>query len=361
MSTITPEPLVVEDVRGLTPEWVTNALQAGGRDVTVAGLRSEQVGTGQMAACYRLHLDATAGPGAEPLPATIVAKVPPEGLGLTPTSAGAFRNEVAFYTELAGTVAIRVPACHHAAFDEASSAFTLLLEDMAPARQGDQVDGCDPTDARVAVVNLAGLHAPRWCDPTLVGTAGLTVVTDDDAEMLAQVMGPTTEAYCERYRGRIAPEDEAVLRAVPAVLAAWSLGRSERFAPVHGDYRLDNLLFATDGSGDVAAVDWQTLSLGLPARDLAYFLGTGLTVEDRQATEHDLIAAYHAELVAQGVEDYPLDLCVDDYRFGLLQGPLISVAGSMFSNRTDRGDDMFMAMTSRTCTAIRDHGTLDMF
>ena len=81
-------------------------------------------------------------------------------------------------------------------------------------------------------------------------------------------------------------------------------------------------------------------------------------MEDRRAHEDDLVAAYHGALVAHGVAGYDLDGCRDDYRFGLLQGPLIAVLGAAFSQRTDRGDDMFMAMTARSCTAIRDHGAL---
>ena len=42
---------------------------------------------------------------------------------------------------------------------------------------------------------------------------------------------------------------------------------------IHGDYRLDNLMFPPHGTG-VVAVDWQTLAVAPPARDLAYFLAT---------------------------------------------------------------------------------------
>ncbi len=41
---------------------------------------------------------------------------------------------------------------------------------------------------------------------------------------------------------------------------------------MHGDYRLDNMLFDPDRTR-VTVVDWQTLGSGLPARDLAYFTG----------------------------------------------------------------------------------------
>jgi aminoglycoside phosphotransferase (APT) family kinase protein len=148
---------------------------------------------------------------------------------------------------------------------------------------------------------------------------------------------------------------------LPAHLPASALDESQ-VSIVHGDYRLDNLLFAPAGSigPAVTAVDWQTLSLGLPARDLAYLLGTGLPVEDRRAHERSLVAEYHADLLAYGVSDYPAELAFDDYRFAMLQGPLVSVFGCAYGARTERGDAMFAVMVERSCTAMRDLGTLEM-
>ena len=83
----------------------------------------------------------------------------------------------------------------------------------------------------------------------------------------------------------------------------WLLGRLDDFGLVHGDYRLDNLLFATDAGGPpCTAVDWQIVAVGLPARDLGFFLGTGLRSEERGEHERGLVAAYHDALVGYGVD-----------------------------------------------------------
>ncbi len=137
------------------------------------------------------------------------------------------------------------------------------------------------------------------------------------------------------------------------------LGRSDRFGLVHGDYRLDNLLFATPAGGPpCTAVDWQLVAVGLPARDLGFFLGTGLPHDERARHERDLVAAYHHTLVAHGVDGYSPEECWDDYRTGLFQGPLITVLGAMYATRTERGDEMFVTMTDRCCRAIRDADAL---
>jgi hypothetical protein len=120
-------------------------------------------------------------------------------------------------------------------------------------------------------------------------------------------------------------------------------------------------LFATaEGGSPAAAVDWQTLGVGLPGRDLAYFLGNGLLPDDRRSAERDLVEHYHQALVATGVTDHPLGECWEDYRFGQFQGPLITVLGAMHVEQTTRGDDMFMAMISRAGEAVRDLDALDL-
>ena len=151
------------------------------------------------------------------------------------------------------------------------------------------------------------------------------------------------------------------LRAFASRSGSWLLSRSERFSPIHGDYRLDNLLFATPAGGSpVATVDWQTLEIGLPGRDLGYFLGNSLSSENRRECERELVAAYHEALVALGVKGHSLEECFDDYRHGQFQGLLVTVVASVMLTHTQRGDAMFMAMSSRACQAIRDLESLDL-
>ncbi|WP_297768195.1 phosphotransferase family protein [uncultured Roseovarius sp.] len=75
---------------------------------------------------------------------------------------------------------------------------------------------------------------------------------------------------------------------------------------VHGDYRLDNLLFAQDGTACVAVLDWELSTIGHPYADLAAVImqwsmpatreGRGLDGVDRAAlglwSDADFIAAY---------------------------------------------------------------------
>ena len=144
------------------------------------------------------------------------------------------------------------------------------------------------------------------------------------------------------------------------VLTEWQLNAGGPFAVVHGDYRLDNLMFSPDGQ-DVVAVDWQTVTSALPARDLAYFIGTSLPTDQRRSQEEGLVSRYYEELRARGVHDYAIEQCMADYGRGHLQGPMITVLGSMTSAeiRGAAADEMFLSMASRSCSAVRDHGSIE--
>ena len=110
----------------------------------------------------------------------------------------------------------------------------------------------------------------------------------------------------------------------------------------------------------MTVVDWQTLGVGLPARDLAYFTATSLKPELRAAIEKDLVDDYHRALQGYGVSGYDRETCWRDYRLGMTQTVLISALGFAFATATDRGDDMMLTMLARGCQAIRELGSLEL-
>ncbi len=336
-------PVLVEEV---TADWLAGAL--GG---SVESFSIEPVGTGQIGTCYRIGIT-----GSEVVN-RVVLKLPHPDPAVRRLVAGAYRSEARFYRDLARTVSIRVPTCYHVEFEEDGD-FVLLLADLAPAEQGDQITGCEMPQALDAVVNLAGLHGPRWCDPSLVENTGFGRVAPDEVTGLVAVYAPATESFLESLGAGLSSADVAVLRAVPDLVRDWIEARPERFALIHGDYRLDNIMFPPDGAAGSVAVDWQTLSIGLPARDLAYLVATSLDPQPRRDGERELVAAYHSALPEAVRAGYPLELCWDDYAFAMLQAPLTAVLGQVYGTPTERGDRMFTVMASRACAAIRDLDTL---
>ena len=342
----------VAHVAELTPEWLSAALGH-----TVTDVATAPVGTGQMGVCHRLELRGDPG-----LPTTVLAKLPtPDAAGRSFLH-GSYAIEVTFYRTLLPSLEVSAPKAYYAAISddpEHRGTFTLLLEDLAPAEQGDQLIGCTPVQAAAAVTNVAGLHGPRWSDRTLLDVDGLSLAGAEDATTLDSLFPDAIETVVGRLGGLLGDGDVETLRAVAPYAGRWSLARATHFGLVHGDYRLDNLMFHPDGR--LWAVDWQTLSLGLPIRDVSFFLSTGLTPGERRDHERDLVGAYHQRLTALGVDGYSVEECWDDYCFAMLQGPLIAVFGCAYSSTvTERGDRMFAAMISRSVEAIRDLGTVEL-
>ena len=338
----------------VTPRWLESVLHQGVRAVEVT-----PIGTGQTGATYRLSVDY--GPGADGLPATFAIKLSSQDEAVRERVAMGYRSEHAFYTEVAGVVRVPIPRHFHCQVSDDGGDFVLLLADLAPAIQGDQIGGCTATEAELGVRALAGLHGPTWCDPRWIDFPGLAIptATEDAITGLGDIAVLATTMTLDRLGSRMSADDRETATKATSTITPWLLADRDRFALLHGDYRLDNLLFTPERTA-VTVVDWQTMGVGLPARDLAYFAATSLLPEARAVAERDLVDAYHAELVGYGIADYDRDACWRDYRVGMLQVPLISTLGCAFSISTERGDDMFLLMLQRGCRAIRELGSLDL-
>ena len=348
-------PPLVDDVSGIDAAWLTGMLRAASVDAVVARLSATAVGTGQMGSCFRLSVGYGEGHG----PERLVVKLPSTDPASRAAGAMGYRTEVGFYQQLASEVGIRTPKCWYAAVSDDGTSFTLVLEDLAPGVPGDQIAGCTVAEAQAAAANAARLHGRTWCRAELFELAWLIPPVAASAPILGQFLQDATAEFVERYATR--PADTEVLMAFAERFVSWAQGRPKPFSLVHNDYRLDNLVFLPLGSDDtVAAVDWQALTIGLPARDLAFLLATGLDVEDRRTEERFLVDRYHETLAAAGVSGYSPDQCWEDYRYALFQAPLITVLGAYVARPTERGDRMFTVMAERACTAIRDLGALTL-
>jgi hypothetical protein len=206
-----------------------------------------------------------------------------------------------------------------------------------------------------AVRNLAGLHAPLWNDADLVGHADwLSVMRGPRTDFLGSVTVSAAEVFVERYAAELGPDADTLHRAA-ALTARWGAIDTGVLTLVHGDYRLDNLMFPPSGEG-VATVDWQTLAVAPPGRDLGYFLATSLHVDDRRAHEDRLVAEYVDALRHLGVHEVTMEQTQREYRLGVLQAPMITMLGAAYATaaRSAAADAMFLAMATRAAAALRD-------
>jgi hypothetical protein len=352
----------------ITPDFFTQALRAHGcAGVRVTGFAAEAVGTGQIGRCVRFALDYAGGEAARVAagaPRTLVGKFP----SLDPLSRqtavqlGNYAREIYFYRELAARLPVARPACYWAEIAGEGPEFALLLEDMAPAQQGDQLAGCSPAVARAAVCELANLHGPTWMDPAMRGRRWIAEPSAASAVQARALYAQMLPAFLARFAPRLEADEREIIAAV-----AESKGPPHRYpeAPwslVHIDYRLDNLLIDERGPAPriAAVVDWQSLVIGSPLSDVAYFLGASLLPEVRRPVERELVRAYHDALFARGVRDYAWEQCWSDYRRGAFAGFAVTVVASVIVQETARGNDMFTAMARRHARHALDLGSAEL-
>ncbi|KAB7646424.1 aminoglycoside phosphotransferase family protein [Polymorphobacter fuscus] len=341
----------------IDPAWLTTALRTAGTlpHGRVTSFTRAPVGNGLVADSYRFTLDyADAPPEA---PAAIIGKFPAHD----PVSRKSgsdhllYLREVSFYRELAASVAIHTPHAYAALIDPVSDDFVLLLADLAPARQGDQLAGCSLDDARTAMAEAAALHGPRWGDPALPGLDWLAVRPAALAGMVDAMLPTIIGLFRERFSSLLPPEHLAMVERLPAAIIAMRTGNDAPVTVQHADFRLDNIMFDVNGSRRMATLDWQTVTAGPGLTDVAYFLSAGLSPADRRAHEAELVRFYHAELLRRGVTGYGWDACWRDYRRFTLHGILMGVFSALSVERTPRADALFLKMTQGACEQAADH------
>ena len=125
------------------------------------------------------------------------------------------------------------------------------------------------------VDNLAALHA---IDPDAAGLG--------DYGKPGNYFGRQVERWSKQYRlseTETMPEMERLIAFLPA-----SLPEQTRTSIVHGDYRIDNLIFAPDAPQVRAVLDWELSTLGDPLADFSYFLMAWVTDNGGRSGVQDL-------------------------------------------------------------------------
>lgn len=337
----------------MSPAWLAEKL--GQEPEALRGFTATPVGTGQMCDSFRLTLD-----WAEPVgaPASVVAKCPShdEASRNIAKLTGTYVKEVSWYRELAAGSGVAAPHCYHADIADDDVDFVLILSDLAPARQGDQLAGTGLSGLLPCIDAAAGLHALLWDDPRL-GT--LPWLSRDNGDLIRTLFPQFYLGFRERYAARLDPAVLDLGAGIVDRLDAYLAREPAARTIVHGDLRIDNILFAPDG-GRCWLVDWQTLGRGSGAGDLAYLVGTSIADPvERAAAERPAFDRWIAALGQRGIAPDEAGLWTD-YRIGALSGYFMAVFASMSVERTKRGDEMFAVMAERPARQALALESLDL-
>ena len=237
-------------------------------------------------------------------------------------------TETRFYRELSPHLT-GVPTCHGAAFDSLTGRYVLVLEDL-PAAECEFPDTLHPISAERAasiVELLAKVHATFWGRvPTWLYTA-----SGDTAALLTGPLLKTSARRIEQRTdipvgaGRFIDEN---YRAVARLIDA------PPHTAMHGDAHPGNVYFRNGAAG---LLDWQAVRCGHPNRELAYTLVTGMTPEDRQAHQRDLIDVYRRALAGFGGPQLDGDDLWHRYRQGALYAYVAALITAGMGGMQDEG------------------------
>jgi hypothetical protein len=358
MSSIIDTNVPVKGVDDLTTNWLSTSLNI----IDLASFTTEQIGTGQLSECFRVHLhyssatspSITNGDTHNQRPKSVILKVTSHD----PTSRAAgislaiYEKEVQFYTSVASSlnsVTTGLARCYHASYDGES--FCLLLADAAPAAPGNDLEGINFEKARSAVTELAKIHTASFNN-----SEWEKLFKKDKPAITQAQLTYFYGAFVARYNDRVSKEHREVCDKFIAVFDAYSESGAldtGMTGLVHGDYRPDNMLFGSPTGGkEFTIVDWQTITWGSPFGDLSYFLGCALQVEDRRAHASDLIQTYHQNLGPNS--PFTLEQCHEGVRRNVFFGIVMAIASAILVKQTPRGDDMFLTLLARHCEHALD-------
>jgi hypothetical protein len=330
----------------ITPEWLGEAL---GAKVATIDVTPINVGGGLRGSLCRLDITYVDGTG----PKSLVAKFPAEGDGRQVAELfGMYRREVRFYEQLSQRTEVPNARCYYSALDDETQQFVLLLGDHTGGRVVDQLDGCEFADATLAVRRLADMHASFWEDGEVASADWIGQLSDSPFPETAVFSYQRSWGTAKALFGDVMPDAIKELgdrfdTLLPELMRRLS---AEPTTMSHGNYRLASIFFA---DRDITVCDWQLVDRSRGARDLAHFIVDSLTPANRAAHEIDLVAAYASRLLANGVTDYDLRTCWEDYRIAVLFNFVYGIVGAGAIDATDtRRVALVRAMIERSVAAI---------
>jgi Phosphotransferase enzyme family len=358
---------------GVTPEWLTAALTDSGvlRQGRVSERLWQRVGqdygfTGVIGRVQLRYRNASADP-----PASLIAKLP---MARADAVSGYRRVqerdpermaryyarcecEARFYQEIPVAFA---PSHYYSAVDREHRRVVILLEEVSGGRQGDVLEGCSVEDAELVIDQIAPFHARWWGERA--PTRGFPRF-GPDPQAREKRYAVQVDHFVGEYGMRVPPRVLNVVEQLRSRLGAVAGGLQARHQTlIHADLHLDNMIFDARRDGrSVTVLDWQTVSVGSPAWDVAMFLSSSLGVEDRRTAEPELFERYVMLLARHGVRGYSVEDLRLEYRLALL----VLLAGTVSwlsaldpneaSNRERALQEDALAADGRLVAGLIDH------
>lgn len=311
-------PTIPGSIDALNAEWIEMALQQKAPGCRVESIAVQRIGEGVgfLGELARVGIVYSDNPGGA-APSSVIVKLPtnvPEPRGMA-AAMGFYEREVGFYREFSHQAGPRVPQCYFVADDPATAGFVLVMEDFPGAQAGDQLASCTDDQARLAVRELAKLHARWWQSPDLDRYTWLPNKDHPFIQILKGMHHQFLPIFEEQWAHRFDPMVLRLARGLAEKYDAYfETIMSMPLTLAHQDYRLDNLLFGAPGTPEeLVVLDWQLLQQNTGLTDLQYFIAGNLRSDARKRLTDELLNLYYEGLRQNGVRDYTYEHCKDDF------------------------------------------------
>ena len=348
----------VSTLDGMTVEWFTSLLSDAG--VLNAGkvetVELETVAGGVMTNMVRAKLRYS-GASTGNAPASVLVKYPStdEGNLAVARLMGLYELEVRFYQDIAAQLPnMSVPDCYFARLDENTGRFTLVLEDLSTSTKSGAMLNTVTLDECAAVFReLANFQAPLWNSPALSQFSWLN--NSQRTLGLFDAFSSGLDPFLKRFGHVLNPEHVKLFESTLPLAGQWARSWQAPMVLQHGEFRSGNILFGTTAdAAPVTVIDFQTVRVGPPGIDPAYFMGGSMPTDDRRKMELEMVKEYHQCLLSAGVEGFDWNACWKSYCAGAMYGVYLLVGMSGQVEANERNDQVILDLVNRMAAMAVD-------
>jgi len=277
------------DLGTLTPAWL-NSVQSR---YDILRLEAESIpNNGLTADVAVIRLETRTGEKA-----SLIAKTSSSNLETRSKFASYYQREVIFYSDIAPSSAVRIPACYFAECD--GDCHLILLEDMSPAVAGDTIRGITGDFALEFVRLISNIHASWW------NRAELTII-NEKLPRFGTSFGVGYASALLDHSDLIAPYGRSTLKLANKLThdlqSLWDSQWLGEQTIVQWDSHASNVMHPSGGEGDWSLLDWQNCVVGSGIWDVTRFCILSLPVEVRRSIEEEIVATYTDALAARGIQ-----------------------------------------------------------
>ena len=342
----------------MTTEWFASLLVDAGvpSGGSIKAIQLEPVVGGVMTNMVRAKLT-YANARADNAPASLLVKYPSDDEGNLGVARlmGLYELEVRFYQDIASQLPnMRIPKCYYAQLDEQSGRFALVLEDLGGStKSGAMLNSVTWDECSAVFRELANFQTPLWNSPALPQFNWLN--NPQRTHGLFDAFSAGLDPFLKRFGHLLNPEYVKLFESVLPLAGQWARSWQAPTVLQHGEFRSGNILFGTTpNAAPVTVIDFQTVRVGPPGIDPAYFMGGSMPTEDRRKMEHEMVKEYHQRLLSAGVTAYNWDACWKAYCAGAMYGVYLLVGMSGQVEANDRNDQVILDLVNRMAVMALD-------